>query len=240
MSLAGTMRYFIGLATDQLLPHQCLLCGRFCFDRGVCASCWDGAWPISAPLCHRCGRPLAHALPDHLCGQCWLAPPPLAAIWAGFVYNDFSRALILPFKHGDALHLTPVLGRFVTRHFNAMNDPGSLVIPTPLHRRRYLLRRYNQSAELARWLAPADTFAPNMLQRRHHNKSQAGLSRAQRKKNVAGIFSVPHKYRDILSGRPVILVDDVMASGATLAAAGPCLLAAGSGPVKGLVVARVL
>ena len=121
-----------------------------------------------------------------------------------------------------------------------MDDPGSLVIPIPLHRRRYLLRRYNQSAELARWLAPADTFAPNMLQRRHHNKSQAGLSRAQRKKNVAGIFSVPHKYRDILSGRPVILVDDVMASGATLAAAARCLLAAGSGPVKGLVVARVL
>ena len=160
MSLAGTMRYFIGLATDQLLPHQCLLCGRFCFDRGVCASCWDGAWPISAPLCHRCGRPLAHALPDHLCGQCWLAA--------------------------------------------------------------------------------TDAFTPNMLQRRHHNKSQAGLSRARRKKNVAGIFSVPHKYRDILSDRPVILVDDVMASGATLAAAARCLLAAGIGPVKGLEVARVL
>ena len=160
MSLAGTMRYFIGLATDQLLPHQCLLCGKFCFDRGVCAACWDGAWPISAPLCHRCGQPLAHALPDHLCGQ--------------------------------------------------------------------------------RWLAPADTFAPNMLQRRNHNKSQARLRRAQRKKNVAGIFSVPHKYRDILSGRPVIMVDYVMATGATLAAAARCLLAAGSGPVKGLVMARVL
>ena len=79
-----------------------------------------------------------------------------------------------------------------------------------------------------------------MLQRRRHNKSQARLSRAQRRKNVAGIFSVPHKYRDMLSGRPVTLVDDVMASGATLAAAEHCLLAAGSGPVKSLVVARVL
>jgi ComF family protein len=183
---------------------------------------------------------LAHALPDHLCGQCWLAPPPLAAIRAGFVYNDFSRALILPFKYGDALHLTSVLVRFVTSHFNAINDPGSLVIPIPLHRRRYLLRRYNQSAELARWLAPPDTFAPNILQRGHHNKSQAGLSRAQRKKNVGGIFSVPQKYHATLSGRPAILVDDVMASGATLAAAARCLLVAGSGPVKGLVVARVL
>ena len=91
-----------------------------------------------------------------------------------------------------------------------------------------------------RWLAPAEKFAPNILQRRHHNKSQAGLSRAQRKKNVADIFSVPHKYRDTLSGRPVILVDDVMASGATLSAALRCLLAAGSGPVKGLLVVRVI
>ena len=139
-------------------------------------------------------------MPDYLCRQCWLASPPLAASRAGFVCDDFSYALILPLKHVDALHLTPVLGRFVTRYFTAIN----------------------------------------MLQRRHHNKSQAGLSRAQRKKNVAGIFSVPHKYRDILSGRPVILVDDVMASGATLAAAARYLLAAGSGPVKGLVVARVL
>jgi predicted amidophosphoribosyltransferase len=83
MSLAGTKRYFIELATDQLLPHQCLLCSKFCFSRGVCAACWDGTWPISAPLCHRYGRPLANALPDHLCGQCWLALPPLAAIRAG-------------------------------------------------------------------------------------------------------------------------------------------------------------
>ena len=78
-----------------------------------------------------------------------------------------------------------------------MNDPGSLVIPIPLHRRRYLLRRYNQSAELARWLAASGAIAPNMLQRHHYSKSQAGLSRLQRKKNVAGVFSVPNKYRDI-------------------------------------------
>jgi len=121
-----------------------------------------------------------------------------------------------------------------------MNDPGSLVIPIHLHRRRYLLRRYNQSAELARWLAAPDAFPTNMLQHRHHNKSQAGLGRLQRKKIVASIFSEPHKYRDTLSGRPVILIDDVNASGATLSAATRCLLAAGSGSVKGLVVARVL
>lgn len=191
-------------------------------------------------LCRLCGRPLAHALPDHLCRYCWLAPPPLATFWAGFVYNDFSRTLIILFKYCDALHLTPVLRRFVTRHYTAINDPSGLVIPMSLHRRSFLLGRYNQSAELARWLAPPETFAPNILQRRRHNKSQSGLSRLQRKKNVAGIFSVPHKYRDTLSCRPVIIVDDVKASGATLSAATRCLLAAGGGPVMGLVVAHFL
>ena len=89
-------------------------------------------------------------------------------------------------------------------------------------------------------LAGPSAFAPNMLQRRHHNKSQTGLSRLQRKTNVAGIFSVLPKYRDILFGKPVILVDDVMASGAALSAATRCLLAAGSGTIKGILVARVL
>ena len=65
MSFVASARFLIGAVADQLLPHQCLLCGKFCVDRGVCAACWAGAVPISAPLCHRCGRPLPHALPDH-------------------------------------------------------------------------------------------------------------------------------------------------------------------------------
>ena len=121
-----------------------------------------------------------------------------------------------------------------------MNDPHNLVIPILLHRHRYLLRRYNQSAKLARSLPTPDAFAPNMLQRRRHNKSQAGPCHLRRKKNVAGIFCVPHKYREILSGRPVTLVDDFIASGATLAAAARYLLTAGNSPVKGPVVACVL
>ena len=176
MSFLASPRFLIGLAADQLLPHQCLLCGKFCVDRGVCAACWAGARPISAPLCDRCGRPLPHALPDQLCGQCWRTPPPLAAIRAGFVYNAFSRALILRFKHADGLYLTPVLGQFLARHSATLHKPGNLVVPIPLHRHHYLARRYNQSAKLVRWLPPADEFAPAVLFRQHHNKSQAGLN----------------------------------------------------------------
>ena len=138
MSFLASPRFLIGLAADKLLPHQCLLCGKFYVDRGVCAACWAGARQISAPLCDRCSRPLPHALPDQLCGQCWRTPPPFAAIRAGFVYNVFSRALILRFRHADGLYLTPVLGQFLTRHFNALHQPGNLVVPIPLHRHHYL------------------------------------------------------------------------------------------------------
>jgi len=240
MSFLASPCFLIGLAADQPLPHQRLLFSKFCVGRGVCAAYWAGARPISAPLCDSCGRPLPYALPDQLCGQCWRTPPPLAAIRAGFVYNAFSRALILRFKHADGLYMTPVLGQFLVRHFAALHQPSNLVVPTPLHRHHYLARRYNQSAELARWLAPADEFAPAILLRQHHNKSQAGLSRAQRQKNVAGVFTVAPKSRSTLSGRPVILIDDVMTTGATLTVATNCLLAARRGPVHGLVLARVL
>ena len=240
MSFLASHRFLIGLAADQLLPHQCLLCGKFCIDRGVCAACWAGDCPMSAPLCDRCGRPLPHAVPDQLCRQCWRTPPPLAAIRAGFVYNAFSRALILRFKHADGQYLTLILGQFLTRHFAALYQPGNLVVPIPLHRHRYLARRCNQSAKLARWLAPVDEFASTILLRQYHNKNQAGLNRIQRQKNVAGVFTVEPKSRPTLSGRPVILIDDVMTTGAKLTAATNCLLAAGSGPVDGLVLARVL
>ena len=114
------------------------------------------------------------------------------------------------------------------------------MVPTHLHHHRYLARRYNQSAELTRWLAPADEFAPAILIRQHHNKSRAGLNRAQRQKNVAGVFTVAPKSRPTLSDRPVIVIDDVLTTGATFTAATNCLLAAGSGPVYGLVLAHVV
>ena len=121
MSFLASPRFLVGLAADQLLPHQCLLCGKFCVGRGVCAACWAGARPISAPLCDRFARPLPHALPDQRCGQCWPTPPPLAAIRAEFVYNAFSWALILRFKHADKLYLTQVFGQFLTLHLAALH-----------------------------------------------------------------------------------------------------------------------
>ena len=126
-----------GRLATLLLPHQCVLCRQFADTTGLCATCWDGLTPIAAPLCARCGLPLGHTLADPLCAGCWTKPPPLAAIRACFHYADSARELILHYKHGDGLQLTPLLARLGARLFIELGSPETLVIPVPLHRRRY-------------------------------------------------------------------------------------------------------
>ena len=226
-----------------VLPHQCVICRCFAESTGLCGGCWRGLAPIAPPVCRVCGLPLGHTLADPVCAACFTDPPPLTAIRAALHYNDCSRQLILAFKHGDALQLTPFLSALAARDFTALCAADTLVVPVPLHRRRYLKRRYNQSAELARHLcrtAGIGRFAPTMLTRRRATFSQGGLSRRQRRRNLAGAFAVPAAERSGLAGRPVLLVDDVMTTGATLFEAATCLARAGSGDISALVLTRVV
>ena len=246
MGLTGTIGGTLtsagrGLA-DLMLPHQCVLCRRFAETTSLCAACWDGLAPIAAPICARCGLPLGHTLADPLCAACWAKPPKLAAIRGCFHYGGSVRDLVLAFKHGDRLQLTPFLTGLMTRLFLSLAQDDPLVVPVPLHRRRFYRRRYNQAAELARHLcatAGCGLFAPQSLVRRRATRSQGGLSRQQRRRNVAGAFAVPPAAITHLQGRPVLLVDDVMTTGATLTEAATRLQAAGSGAVSALVLARV-
>jgi predicted amidophosphoribosyltransferase len=131
---------------NLLLPHRCPLCRRQGGDRGLCGACWRRLSFIDTPFCQCCGRPLPHALPHDVCAGCHIAPPPLATARAAFVYDDGSRQLLLRFKHGDGLHLTPLLTLFLRPHFDQFAASSPLVVPIPLHPTRYLKRRYNQAA----------------------------------------------------------------------------------------------
>lgn len=228
---------------DLLLPQQCPLCRRFCFYHGLCADCWQGLVFITLPSCQCCGRPLAYAIGDNLCGSCFAEAPPLAEMRSCLLYNDRSRQLILKFKHGDALHLNPLFARLLKPHFTALAESDHLIVPIPLHAKRYLHRRFNQSAELARLLCQQNEtgiFAPETLKRPKAGPTQAGLSRSQRQRNLAGAFAVPQNQRHRIANRPVLLIDDVMTTGVTLYEAARTLHRAGSGPIRGLVLARVL
>lgn len=169
-------------------------------------------------------------------------PPPVAAIRAALAYDDASRGLILKLKHADGLQLVPMLAQVMEVRFREMAADNPLVTPIPLHPWRYFRRRYNQSAELARYLchhSGCGTFAPDLLGRHRQTRSQGGLSRQQRRRNVAGAFQLSPSLTASIADRPILLLDDVMTTGATLFEAATVLQGAGSGPVSALVLARV-
>ena len=156
---------------NMLLPPLCGICDIIIDVPGLCVSCFQKLRPISEPWCNICGRPLTVSLPHDLCGACLTAPPPLRAIRSAYQYNDASRALLLPFKHAGQIQIAATIAPLMRQAFSTLASDGHIVIPIPLHWRRLVHRRYNQSAEIARRLcgfsargkAMAPHFAPQFL-----------------------------------------------------------------------------
>lgn len=199
---------------------------------------------ISGPACARCGAPLpgdgtgaADVLPP--CDDCLATPRPWDQGRAAMVYSGTGRRLVLAFKHGDRPDLAPALARWLARTAAPLAVPEMVVAPVPLHLRRLLSRRYNQAALIAARVAQAHGLAhwPDLLARRRHTPGQDHRGVGDRFANVAGALAVTPRRAKAVAGRPVLLIDDVMTSGATLAAAAEALLASGSGPVSVAVLA---
>ena len=227
---------------DVALPPRCLSCGTVVAEAGtLCSGCWPGVEFIAAPLCSACGIPLsaAPATDGLLCGACIASRPPWREARAVFRYHGVGRALVLAFKHGDRLDAAPTLARWLARAGASLLGSADVIVPVPLHRRRLFARRYNQAAVLALALAkiagvPA---AVDALVRVRATPTQGGLDRGARARNVRGAFAVQSPPR--LKGRRVVLVDDVLTTGATVGACVRALKAAGAESVDVLTLARV-
>lgn len=243
---AVTMGRFV---LDALLPPRCLVCGATVADAGaLCAECWSRLTVLGPPWCAACGYPFEYELGEGaagaevLCGTCLKERPPFDRARAALRYDEASKGLILGFKHGDRTDAAPALGRWLARAGAELLAEADLVAPVPLHRWRLFRRRYNQAALLARELAraAAKPYCPDLLERRRATPSQGHLSAAERRRNVAGAFAVPARHRAELAGRCVLLVDDVLTTGATAGACARALLAAGAEAVDLLTLARVV
>jgi ComF family protein len=237
---------------DLVLPPRCLGCGELVERQGtLCAPCWAAITFVAEPLCRRCGLPFAFdpdsAGPDpagdhYQCGACLAEAPPFERARAVMRYDDASRPLLLGFKHGDRTEAAPPFAAWMARSGGELLAAAGLVAPVPLHWRRLLARRYNQAALLARPLAglagvPA---VPDLLLRRRATPSQGRLSRAERQRNVAGAFAVNPRRAAALRGRRLLLIDDVMTTGATVSACARAALRAGAAAVDVLVLARAV
>ena len=235
------------LLLDLLLPPRCLGCGEIVGAQGaLCPRCWAGLTFIAPPLCDGCGLPFETAGPDPgnatlVCGACAARPPGFRKARAALVYDDASRALVLPFKHADRTHAAVAYGAWMARAGRDLLAEADLVAPVPLHPLRLFLRRYNQAALLAHAVGRAAgvEVAPDLLIRRRRTRSQGGLSRTQRAKNVSGAFRVHPRRADLVRGRAVVLVDDVFTTGATAEECARALRTAGAARVDVLALARV-
>ena len=230
-------------ALDMLLPPHCIGCGAQTADQGrLCAACWREVEFITPPVCAQCGLPFAYDLGrETLCAACIAAPPAFDMARAPLRYDDASRPLLLTFKHGDRTEHAEPFAKWLHQAEDGMLAAADLVVPVPLHRWRLALRRYNQSALLAGAVAKMSgrRFEPALLRRSRHTPSQSG-NRSARARNVQGAFAVDTALKPVVAGARIVLVDDVLTTGATAEACARVLRRAGAAHVGVLTLARVV
>lgn len=243
-SIAHHGRRSIAAAADFLVPPVCIACRhRLVTHHTLCPTCWMGIDFISAPICDTIGIPLPFDTGGRMVSAAALAAPPVYDRSRSVAsHTDVMRRLIHALKYGDRTDGLAVYGRWLARAAADLLEETDLVVPIPLNRWRLWRRRFNQSALLAQALSretglPINTLA---LTRPRPTRSQVGLTVDQRRRNVSGAFLVPDRKSSAIRGRNILLVDDVMATGATVNAAVRSVRRAGATGVNVVTLARVL
>jgi ComF family protein len=231
------------LALDIALPTLCVACREPVDGEGVCASCWAKLSFIAPPYCPRLGIPFVYDPgPDLLSMEAIASPPAYQRARAAVRFDEVARTLVHALKYQDRTDLAPAMGRWMARAGRELLAEADLLVPVPLHWRRAWHRRYNQSGALARAVERQSgvKLRGELLRRVRATEQQVGLSRTQRASNVQGAFEVAADRRTEISGRHVVLIDDVLTSGATVDACARALLRAKAAQVDVLVFARVV
>lgn len=240
--LGATARRVIDLA----LPNRCVGCRTVIgADGALCPSCFARLDFIVPPLCGHCGMPLPGGgtmAAEAICAGCSAHPPVFAGARAALVYGGLSRDIVLMLKHGDRTDLAKPLAGWLARAGAPLLARADLIAPVPLHPRRLARRRFNQAGLLAQALARAAAVpcVPDLLRRTRATPSQGPFSASARQRNVQGAFGIAPRAGGRVKGARILMVDDVMTSGATLDACARALARAGAAAVDAVVVARVL
>ena len=243
MILIGpTLKHWSMAVLDTLLPPSCLACDApVPADGQFCLPCFRQANFISAPFCAHCGVPLPFGEPGALCTHCAGAPPLFARARAPLRYDDLSKRLILPFKYADRTEAARGLAVLMARAGAELLAAADLLVPVPLHAARLRRRRYNQSVLLAVELGRGTSrpVARDALRRIRPTAALGGMDRAARAAELDGAITVRPAAIPRLAKQAILLIDDVMTSGATANACAAALLAAGAAQVNVLTATRV-
>lgn len=244
MSVVATIREGLAPLVDLVFPPRCPLCGSAIgAQTGLCAACWSELVIPGEPACARCQRPFGKAEVSEgaVCAPCLAVPPRHDGIAAGTLYGEGSRKLVLAFKHGRRIALAPMLARLVVARLPKLEGEW-IVVPVPLHRWRLWARGYNQAALLAREIArlTGTRLEVDALVRTRRTPALGGLGRKARERTLSGAIEVAGRRMSAVEGAQVILVDDVLTSGATSNACVRSLKRAGANKVVVACFARVL
>jgi ComF family protein len=242
--LRRALRGAFRAALDLALPPLCPACREPLGDGvGLCAACWSKLSLIEPPYCARLGIPFLYDPgPGLLSMEAIANPPAYDRARAAVRYDDVARALVTSYKYSDRMDLAPLMGRWMVRAGLELLDAADALVPVPLHWRRLWARRFNQSAALARIISEISGIAVlhEAIKRVRATPQQVGLTKAQRADNVQGAFRVPAEEKGHVAGRRLILIDDVLTSGATVDTCARALLRAGAAHVDVLTFARVV
>ncbi len=211
-------------------------------DFGLCGPCWRDTAFLGGVVCDSCGVPLTPGGQGdvHLCDGCLNTPRPWIQGRSAILYRDKGRKLVLSLKHGDRQEIARPAALWMANAMRGMLEPDTIVMPVPLHWSRLLKRRYNQSALLAKHVSrlSGHDYCPDALLRYRRTASLDGMSHDERYNTLEKAIRVHPRRAHLVTGRPVLLVDDVLTSGATLSAATQACLDAGSGDVRIVTLAR--
>ena len=227
------------LILDFALPPRCSGCGIVIDEVGAfCSGCWSQMEWLGNDGCSQCGLPLTGTEAEK-CARCLADPPKLDRMRAAVAYDDLSRSLVLRLKYGRKVAIANTMARFMAPLRGVWED-NVLLIPVPLHRSRLWNRGFNQSALLAERLSKRWGYPTRMelLRRAKRTRPLKGLNHRQRRRAVAGAFSVMDPAAVL--GKTVVLVDDVLTSGSTAEACAGVLRRAGAGRVELICWARVV
>lgn len=243
-AIARNLQQGIAPFVDLVFPPRCPACGEAIGDQGgLCSACWSDLIIPSAPGCAACQRPFGENGPLHgaICVPCMDNPPLHDGIAAGTLYTDTSRKLVLALKHGRRIALAPMLARLIAARVPTAKG-GRLIVPVPLHRWRLWRRGFNQAALLGAELEKAGcgSLLVDGLVRRKSTPSLGGKGRKARAKVLAGAICVRKGAANAIRDSDVLLVDDVLTSGATSSVCVKALKNAGARTVTIACFARVL
>jgi ComF family protein len=239
---ADALRAVLHTALDLALPTLCPACREPVEGRGLCPACWSKLSFITRPYCERLGIPFVYDPGPGILSMAAIADPPsYNRARAAVRFDEISRRLVHALKYGDRLDLAPMMGRWIGNAGREILAGADALVPVPLHWRRLWARRFNQSAMLAAAISGESgvPVAAAALKRVKPTAQQVGLSRTERAANVQGAFRVPEEGKAAVAGRRLVVVDDVLTSGATVDGCARALLRAGAANVDVLIFARV-